>query len=66
MGADQYIHLAGRRRSENFFQFRFGAKATEHLYRDWVTSHPLPKRVQVLLGEHGGRHKDRDLSAALH
>jgi hypothetical protein len=43
------------------FIFRSAAEAANHVDDDRILGHALTKGVKVLLAEHGGWHKDRDL-----
>ena len=66
VGADEDVHLSRRGRGKDDLLLRPGTEAAEHLDRDGVAGHALAEGVEMLLGEHGGRHEHGHLPAALH
>ena len=62
MSADDDVHLARFDLSDGFLLLLGGAEAAEHVDLDGKGREALPKGVEVLEGEHGGRRQDRDLA----
>jgi hypothetical protein len=65
VGAYQDVHAAGGHRLQDGPLLGLRAEAAQHFDRNGVACHPLAKRVEVLLREHGRRDEDDHLLAGL-
>ncbi len=59
MGADDDVHRAGRQVPDHAGLLAPGAKAREQFDADRIIGHALAEGVEMLLGQHGGRHQHR-------